>query len=331
MFDFKLLSTCLLVLVAITTSVIETTAEPIKIKFSHAESENSPKGQTVNKFKDFIAERLGDQVVVEVFPISQFSSDNKVMDALLAGDVNLAVPPIYKLTNYARELLIFELPFLFVDQNKVEKFQNSPKGQELLMALKGQGLIGLGYLNGGMKQLSANQKLVVPTDAKGMMFHTMGSEPLEQMFNTIEAIPVRTPVAEVYPMLKAGKTNGQESSWLNIYSMKYFEVQPFITESNHGVLDHMVITSVEFWANLPEETRRTIKSAMDDAIAYGNLVFNNDVLDARKKVIDSKVTEIVQLNHEQRQLWVNQMEPVWNEYALIIGNDFIQAAIKSND
>ncbi len=87
-------------------------AAPITIKFSHVVAENTPKGQMCNKFKDLVAERLAGKVVVEVFPNSQLFGDNKVLEAMLLGDVQLAAPSLSKFGRYTKSLQLFDLPFL---------------------------------------------------------------------------------------------------------------------------------------------------------------------------------------------------------------------------
>ncbi len=110
--------------------------KPIVIKFSHVVAENTPKGQMANKFKDLVAERLGGKVVVEVFPSSQLFGDNKVLEAMLLGDVQLAAPSLSKFKRYTKKLPLFDLPFLFKDMEAVERFQGSEAGQKLLTSIE---------------------------------------------------------------------------------------------------------------------------------------------------------------------------------------------------
>jgi C4-dicarboxylate-binding protein DctP len=142
-------------------------AEPIEIKFSHVVAENTPKGQMALKFKALVAERLSGKVIVKVFPSSQLFGDNKVLEAMQLGDVQMAAPALSKFKKYTKKLQIFDLPFLFSDMDSVESFQKGAVGLKLLRSMERKGLIGLGYLHNGMKQLSASSPLKVPSDAKG--------------------------------------------------------------------------------------------------------------------------------------------------------------------
>ena len=174
-------------------------ADPITIKFSHVVAENTPKGQMANKFKDLVAERLAGKVQVEVFPNSQLFGDNKVLEAMLLGDVQMGAPALSKFSRYTGQLQIFDLPFLFKDMAAVEKFQKSPKGMELLDSLQKRGLVGLGYLHNGMKQLSSSKPLQVPADADGLKFRIMSSDVLAAQFHALNATPLKKPFSEQIP------------------------------------------------------------------------------------------------------------------------------------
>jgi len=326
----KMVRVSLLVAVAFVTSVTIASAAPIVIKFSHVVAENTPKGQMANKFKQLVDERLKGKVVVEVFPNSQLFGDNKVLEAMILGDVQMAAPSLSKFKKYTKSLQIFDLPFLFKDMAAVEKFQQSSVGQKLLVATQKKGLIGLGYLHNGFKQLSANDALRVPADAKGKKFRIQSSDVLAAQFEALGAMPLKKPFSEVFTLLQTKAIDGQENSWSNIYSKKFYEVQPYITESDHGVIDYFVITSAEFWMGLPDEIRTEIKKALDEAIIFGNKIAADKAISDRQKIIDSKRSTIIKLTPAERQLWVNAMKPVWKKFETEIGKEYIEAAVSSN-
>ena len=316
---------------ALTATQIAMAAKPIVIKFSHVVAENTPKGQMANKFRDLVAERLGGKVVVEVYPNSQLFGDNKVLEAMLLGDVQMAAPSLSKFSRYTKKLALYDLPFLFKDMEAVERFQQSKAGQKLLQAVARRGIVGLGYLHNGMKQLSASQPLTVPADAKGLKFRIMASDVLEAQFEAVKAAPLKKPFSEVFTLLQTKAIDGQENTWSNIYSKKFFEVQPYITESNHGLLDYMVVTSKEFWNGLPEDLRAEVKTALGEAIAFGNDIAAKKTIADRQTIVDSKRSEVLTLTPEQRAQWVQAMRPVWKKFEKKIGKDLIDAAYASNE
>jgi len=326
----RILSAAALSLAAIIASPAVFAADPILIKFSHVVAENTPKGQMANKFKALVEEKTDGKVVVEVYPNSQLFGDDKVLEAMLLGDVQLAAPALSKFSRYTDVLALYDLPFLFKDLDAVDRFQQSEKGQAMLDSISRRGLIGLGYLHNGMKQLSADEPLRVPEDAAGLKFRIMSSEVLEAQFEALDAAPLKKPFSEVFTLLQTRAIDGQENTWSNIYSKKFFEVQPYITESNHGLLDYMIVTSKQFWSGLPDEQRRQVKEALDEALAYGNAVAREKAIEDKIKIAESGRTEIIELTPEQRELWVEAMQPVWKKFEDEIGADLIEAAYQSN-
>ncbi|CAG9000002.1 MAG: Solute-binding protein [Candidatus Celerinatantimonas neptuna] len=305
-------------------------AKPIIIKFSHVVAENTPKGQMAIKFRDLVNQRLAGKVKVEVFPNSQLFGDNKVLEAMLLGDVQMAAPSLSKFERYTSKLQLFDLPFLFKDMAAVNRFQQSPDGQKLLNSLRSKGLIGLGYLHNGMKQLSADKPLRTPNAAHGLKFRIMSSDVLQAQFESIDAVPIKKPFSEVFTLLQTRAIDGQENTWSNIYSKKFYEVQPYITESNHGVLDYLVVTSTEFWGGLPNDIRTQLKQTLNEAIAYGNQIAAQKAQIDKQKVINSGRSQVIELTADQRQQWVKAMKPVWKKFARPIGQNLIDAAIAAN-
>ena len=305
-------------------------SELILIKFSYAIAENSPKGEMASKFKQLVAERLNGKVQVEVHTNSQLFGDKNEIEAMLLGDVQIVAPSLSKFGKYTNKLQIFDLPFLFKDITAVDEFMKGNKGKLLLNSMESQGVMGLGYLHNGLKQFTCSSPLRTPADANGLKFGIMASDVLVAQFKAVYAIPWQMQFSEVFNLLKSKAIDGQENTFSTIYSKKIFEVQPYITESNHGVLDYMVVTSIEFWKSLPDPIRLEVKRALDEAIAYGNSVALSQDLEDRLKLVESKRSEIITLTKAERSQWIEVMKPVWLQFEEEIGKDLIDEAYKSN-
>lgn len=306
------------------------TAAPIVIRFSHVVPENTPKGKMAIKFKELIETRMAGRVNVKIFPNGELYSDRTVLLAMQLGNVEMAAPSLSVFTQFTKKLQVFDLPFLFKDMASVERFQQSVAGQKLLSSMEKKLMVGLGYLHNGMKQLSANQPIKRPSDIVGKVFRIMNSDVLEAQFEAVDAIPLKKPFEEVFTLLQSKSVDGQENSWSNIYAKNFFEVQDYITESNHGVLDYLVVTSAEFWYGLPKILRNEIKSAIDEAISYGNNIAAIKAEEDRKKIIESGEIQLISLSNEERQRWIDAMTSVWKMFEQDIGKDLIDAAVKSN-
>ncbi|UNM96929.1 TRAP transporter substrate-binding protein [Ignatzschineria rhizosphaerae] len=304
--------------------------EPIVIKFSHVVADTTPKGQGAILFKKLAEERLPGKVKVEVYPNSSLYGDGQEMDALLVGDVHLLAPSLAKFEHYQKKIQLFDLPFLFDDMAALDRFQQSPAGQELLKSMEDKGITGLGYWHNGLKQLSANKALHVPRDARGLKFRVQNSAVLDEQFKALRANPRKMAFAEMYQGLQTGVVNGAENPYSNTYSQKIHEVQKYITESNHGALDYMLITNTDFWNGLPEDIRNELTAILAEVTVEVNNHANELNERDKQSIIDAGTTEIIYLTPEEREEWRKAVRPVWEKFQDQVTPELIQAALDAN-
>ena len=300
------------------------------IRFSHVVSASGhPKGEAATLFAERVNAEMDGRVCVEVFPSSQLYNDNKVLEALLLGDAEMAAPSLSKFEQFTLQYRVFDLPFLFEDTAAVDRFQLSETGQALLNTMQDQGLQGLAFWHNGMKQISANVPLIEPGDAEGLTFRIQTSDVLQAQFEALEASPQKMAFSEVYGALQTGVVDGQENTWSNIYTKRFYEVQDGITETNHGIIDYMVVTSVEFWESLDDADRTDLERILAEVTQERNAIATQINMDNRALVEAEGIT-IRTLTSEQRQRWVEAMQPVWSQFSDDIGEDVIEAALSSN-
>lgn len=305
-------------------------AAPITINFSHVVDEKTPKGQMALKFKELVDKSLAGKVVVRVYPKGRLFNDEQLFEALLLDDVQMGAPSLANFIKYQPKLQVYDLPFIFADIEAVDRFQKSAMGQGFLSSFTDRGILGLGYLHNGMKQLSAKKELRVPEDAAGLRFRIQSSEVLSAQFKALGATPVPAIFEQTYSLLSGGAVDGQENTWSNIFSKKLHTLQPFIVETNHGIIDYMIVTSVNFWESLPEDIRGEVKKALDEAIAYGNEQAQQLAISNKKAIEASGQSKITVLSKEDRQLWVKKMQPVWQGFEAKIGKDVITEAASAS-
>lgn len=215
------------------------------IKFSHVtNTDKHPKGIAASLLEKRVNEEMNGIACMEVFPNSTLYDDNKVLEALLQGDVQLAAPSLSKFEKFTKQFRIFDLPFMFKSVDAVDAFQRSKNGQSLMDSMQKRGVQGLAFWHNGMKQMSASVALNSPTDANGLKFRVMSSDVLVAQMEALGGSPQKMAFSEVYGALQQGVVDGQENTWSNIYGKKFFEVQDGTTETNHGILDYLVVTAL---------------------------------------------------------------------------------------
>jgi C4-dicarboxylate-binding protein DctP len=303
----------------------------IVVKFSHVtNTDRHPKGIAATLLAERVNAEMDGTMCMEVFPNSTLYTDEQVIEALLRGDVQLAAPSLSLFESITKAYRLFDLPFMFNNIDAVDAFQASETGQAMLDAMQRRGLQGLGYWHNGMKQISANVPLVTPADAEGLKFRVQPSDVLVAQMSAMGASPQPMAFAEVYGALQTGVVDGQENTWSNIYGQKFFEVQDGITETNHGIIDYMVVTSVDFLDSLEADTRDQFLTILDEVTTSRNAAVKEVDLAARQAILDAGGT-IRELTPEQRQAWVDVMLPVWAQFAEEVGQENIDAAQAIND
>jgi C4-dicarboxylate-binding protein DctP len=302
----------------------------IVIKFSHVtNTDKHPKGIAASLLESRVNEQMNGKACMEVFPNSTLYDDNKVLEALLLGDVQMAAPSLSKFEKYTKKFRIFDLPFMFENVAAVDRFQSSEMGQKLLNSMRRKGLQGLGFWHNGMKQLSATRPLLDPADAAGLKFRVQASDVLVAQFEALGANPQKMSFKEVYGGLQTKVIDGQENTWSNIYGKKFFEVQDGVTESNHGIIDYLLVTSTEWWDGLPADVQTDLARIIAEVSAERNAQ-STAVNDEAKAAVIAAGSVVRQLTTEQRTAWVEAMKPVWAQFEGDVGADTISAAQAAN-
>jgi C4-dicarboxylate-binding protein DctP len=296
------------------------------IKFPHVTAPATPKGQAAQRFKALAESRFPGRVRVEVYPSAQLMDDSDSLEALAFGDVQMIATSLSVFDRLTKQFQVFDLPFLFPDLDAVERFQQSPVGAELLTALTSQGMLGLAFWHNGMKQLTGPRPLRRPADAAGLKFRVMESDVLEAQVLAIGASPQKMAYSEVYQALQTGAVDAQENTWSNIYSSKFYEVQPYVSETNHGYIGYFVAVNRDFWQGLPPDLKQGLEEIMAEVTAFGNARSAEINLEHRQAVEASGRTEIVTLTADELAAWRAAMEPVWDRFRDAIGAELIDAA-----
>jgi C4-dicarboxylate-binding protein DctP len=297
------------------------------VKFSHVTGGTThPKVVAANNLAERVNREMNGKLCVEVYPNSTLFGDSKELEALLLGDVQLLAPSLSKFGSYTDKYGVFDLPFIFKDMDAAIRFTNTQKGKELLKVMdEYAGFVGLGYWMSGMKYFSANKPLVVPSDAKGLKFRVQTSDVAKQMIAAMGASPQAMAFSEVYGALQTGVVDGQENTWSNIYTKKFFEVQDSVTETNHQLLAYLFMTSSEFLNSLDSDTRAQFVQIADEVTQEANLNVKAAEATNRANVLKAG-GKIIELTPAQRQEWVDTMKPVWKQFESYIGKDLIDAA-----
>ena len=302
---------------------------PIVIKFSHVVAGDTPKGKAADKFKELAEKYTDGKVKVEVYPNSTLYKDKEELEALQLGAVQMLAPSNSKFGPIGiREFEVFDLPYILPDLKTLRKVTDGPLGGKLLKLLDSKGITGLAYWDNGFKQMTANKKLLGPSDFKGLKFRIQSSKVLEAQFRALGAIPQVMAFGEVYQALQTGVVDGQENTWSNIFTQKMNEVQKYATVTNHGYIGYVVVVNKKFWDGLPADVRAGCEKAMKEATEYGNGQSAKENEDALAEIRKAGKTEILTLSPEQDDAMRKAMLPIYKDVASRVGQPLIDEFLK---
>jgi len=302
---------------------------PIVIKFSHVVASDTPKGKAAEKFKELAEKYSAGKLKVEVYPNSTLYKDKEELEALQLGAVQMLAPSNSKFGPIGvREFEVFDLPYILPDLATVRKVTDGPLGTRLLKLVEPKGMVGLAYWDNGFKQMTANKKLIAPSDYRGLKFRIQSSKVIEAQFRTLGAIPQVMAFSEVYQALQTGVVDGQENTWSNIYTQKMHEVQKYATVTNHGYIGYVVVANKKFWEGLPPDIRAACEKALKEATEFGNGQSAKENDEALEDIKKAGKTEIIKLTPEQDEAMRKAMMPVYKEVASRVGQPLIDEFLK---
>lgn len=301
--------------------------ERIVIKFSHVVAESSPKGQAANRFAALVKERTGGRVEVQVYPNSVLYKDGEEMEALVKGQVQMIAPATAKVAEKFPLWQIFDLPFLFLNEEEVHRVMDGEVGQQLFQMLEPHRIKAIAMWDNGFKQITTTVPLRKLEDFRGIKFRVMpGSLVLERQFRLLGAEPVPYAFDDVYKALEEGRVQGTENSASNIYSKKFYELQPYLTISNHGFLGYVVLVNGPFWDNLPEDIKLIIEETMEEVTQWQREMAAEQNAADLEAILGTGRVEAWWLTPEEKERWRQMMQPVYRDFENLGGAQLLAGA-----
>lgn len=293
--------------------------DQIVIKFSHVVAENTPKGLAAVHFSKLVDEYTNHRVKVEVFPNQSLYSDHDEIQALLDNRVQMIAPATSKLTDMSPKWLLLDLPYVFPNRNALKETLYGEIGDELLHDLEKHDIKGMALWTNHFKQVTSNTPIRTPNDFAGKTFRIMPSKVLKEQFEHFGASASMLQFNETFANLENKSTDSQENTISNIYSKKLYELQKYLTISDHGFLGYGVLMNQEFWNELPPDIQADIDRAMQETTDW--LWVKSDKMNQQLLVeIKQKSSiSIYKLSPAEKKKWMEEMTTIYPQFEPIIG------------
>ena len=239
------------------------------IRFGHLNNADHPVSFGAKRFGELVAAKSGGKMKVLEFPASQLGNEMQQQSALQGGVQEMSAPATTSLAGIVKEFGLVDFPFAVTDFAQADALLDGPFGQALLARLPEKGLVALGYWDLGFRNVTNSKRPIhKPEDFDGLKIRVIPNPVFLETFKAFKSNPVPMPFAELYGALEAKAVDGQENPFAVILSNKFFEVQKYVSATNHVYAANIVLVGKKFWDKLSPTERKIMNDAANEARGY---------------------------------------------------------------
>ncbi len=266
------ISACVLICLGLSAASHVAHAQDIQertIKFGHLNNADHPVSFGVKRFAELLAAKSGGKLKVQEFPASQLGNEMQQQSALQGGVQEMSAPATTSLAGIVKEFGLVDFPFAVSTFAQADQLLDGPFGQTLIARLSDKGLVALGYWDLGFRNVTNSKRPITkPEDLEGLKIRVIPNPVFLETFKAFKSNPVPMPFAELYGALEAKAVDGQENPYAVILSNKFFEVQKYLSATNHVYAANIVLVSKRFWDRLSPTEKKIMNDAANETRAY---------------------------------------------------------------
>ena len=281
----------------------------------------------LEKFKEVVEEKTGGNVTVEIHPSSSLGTEREMIEGLQLGTIDMCLAATSQLTSFVPEYQVFDLPYIFTSREQAWNTLDGELGEEMLDILEDKGIVGLSYFEVGFRNFTNNMGPInTPADISGKKFRTMETPVHVQSIGYWGGNAVSMPIGEVYTALQTGTIDGQENPLSIILSQKLYEVQKYISISEHFYTGTPLLISKNLWDTMTPELQAVIQEAAD----AGRDVCRETNVAAEEEAIAIFEEAGCQINDADKEAFQATSEEIYAMFADEIGQDLIDRFVAAS-
>lgn len=236
--------------------------KPRLIRFGYGLVENSNQGRAVKFFAEQVEKASGGRMRVRAVGAAALGPDTQMQQALIGGAQEMMVGSTATLVGITKEMALWDTPFLFNNVREADAILDGPIGQKVMDKLQEKGLVGLVYWENGFRNLTNSKRPVQRMeDFDGIKLRVMQNNVYLDSFKTLGANAVPMPFSELFGALETRTVDGQENPFNTILSSKFFEVQKYLSVTNHVYSPWIVLVSKKWWDGLSKDEQKVLMDA----------------------------------------------------------------------
>ena len=236
--------------------------KPRLIRFGYGLNEQSNQGRAVKVFAEEVEKLSGGKMKVRAIGAAALGPDVQQQQALIGGAQEMMVGSTATLVGIVKEMALWDTPFLINSAKEADALLDGPVGQKVMDKLQDKGLVGLVYWENGFRNLTNNKRAVAKLeDFDGIKLRVMQNPVYLEAFKTLGANAVPMAFSELFSALETKAVDGQENPYNTILSSKFYEVQKYVTATNHVYSPWIVLVSKKYWDSLSKDEQQVLQKA----------------------------------------------------------------------
>ncbi|HEX2137320.1 MAG TPA: TRAP transporter substrate-binding protein [Microvirga sp.] len=296
------------------------------IRVSNGVNEDHPVANGLAKMNQCVAERSGGKMKLQGFWGGALGGDLQATQALRSGTQEMVITSSSPLVGILPDLGVFDLPFLFANAKEADAVLDGPFGKYIADKLPAVGLVNLAYWENGFRNLTNSRKPIQKVeDFSGVKVRVMQNNIFLDTFKTVGANAVPMAFGEVFTALETKAIDGQENPFVTIDTSKFYEVQKYLSVTNHAYTPFLVLYSKQLWDKLSPDEQK----ALQDCAVVGRDEQRRVSRELSAKSLAKLKQEGMQVNEltaaEQARLR-DAVKPVYERHAETIGKETVAKA-----
>ena len=267
--------------------------KPRIVRFGYGLVDDSNQGRAVRLFAKEVEKATGGKMKVRGIGNAALGSDTQMQQALIGGAQEMMVGSTATLVGVAPQMALWDTPFLINNTKEADALLDGPVGDKVRATLEPKGIVGLVYWENGFRNLTNNKHPVTKLeDMNGIKLRVMQNNVFLDSFKALGANAVPLPFSELFTALETKAVDGQENPYNTVVSSKFYEVQKYLTVTNHVYSPWMVSVSKKWWDGLSKDEQKVIMDAAKKARDFER----KDTRDEAAKALADLKTKGMQVN-----------------------------------
>lgn len=298
--------------------------KPRIIRFGYGLAEDSNQGRAVKFFSEDLAKRTGGKLKAKGFASASLGGDIQMQNALIGGAQEMMVGSTATLVGIVKDFGVYDLPFLFNNEQEADAVLDGPFGRKLADKLEEKGLVGLVYWENGFRNLTNTKRPVTKMeDLQGIKLRVMQNPVYIDMFNSFGANAVPLAFSELFTALETKTVDGQENPVNTIQSSKFYEVQKYLSLTKHVYSPWIVLASKKWWDGLSADEKKALN---ESAVASRDFERKDSRAEAIKAVdfLKSKGMQVSVVSDAELARMREKAKPAIQKFAADGGADLVK-------